>query len=233
MVQTVKRFIIICFMCQLSLPLIFSFDRVHASVITEMNEMNSIDALKQLYEKSNEYNRRYMLKNISDWFEKNEISEVNEWVYSKIDEAFESNRPMLIKEAIVLAGKIKYESVLYKLMNLYKNIHSLYPAEANHIRSEIINTVCSFSEEKKKNAIIQLVMCETRCMLTEEFKLLISVAISYSDPTILSELNKISSEIQARKSKLNPERRIYNRYNSLSLLLDEIGPAARKGGTNE
>ena len=208
--QTVKRFILICFMCHLSLPLIFSFNEIHASIITEMYEINSIDALKQLYDKSNEYNRRYILKNTPDWFDKNGISEIPDWVYTAIKDAIYSKKALLVMEGIILAGEYGFEEFSERLVDIYKNIYSLHPDKVTEIRCAVVEALMKFGGETAKTYIPELFKHKPISVLKPEFSLLLVGIGKYGDETLFGLFDEIKMDIETKISAIDPKKDIEN-----------------------
>lgn len=217
-----KQNILICCISLLLLICMGLNFKLYASVSSEMSAINTIESLEQLYNESNEYKQRYILKYLPGWINNRGISDLPTWVYNAIDNALWSEDAMLIREAIILVGSYELEQYSERLIELYQETHKKHPADADRIRSSSVEALVKIGGSKAKTALHLFLKCAPRYYLDPEFSRLLGGLDIYGDSSCVGDLVLIENNLNEFISGINQEEDPHGFFERYSDVLKQV-----------
>lgn len=229
-----KQNILICCISLLLLICIGLNSKLYASVSSEMYAINTIDSLEQYYNESNEYKQRYILKYLTGWLEAKEFECAPECILSMIEDGLYANDGLVIREAVILAGKYGISDYADRLVELYKNAEKMYSADGVHIKNAVIYAFQLIGGDSAKNAISQFLPHTPRYVLESEFSSLLKAVADFGDTLLIDELDSIEVYIKNKISTIDPNddpgRSIYQYEAVLQLVYHAKEEIISRGG---
>jgi len=209
--------------------------QAHAGATWEyMNSITRGDSLEQMYESSNEYTRRYMLKLMPLWLEQRGEISPPVWVEDAVADALNYGKDgLFITEAIKLTRLYGLSEHYERLIELYRSAYTVHAVEADNIRSAVINAVTSFGGSIAEYAVPELLMSGPHFYIAREYSLLMVAVAEYGDTTLVNEIEdaefNISGLAENIDEQVDPVRK--NQYlQVLALVRNVKETVAAKGG---
>ncbi len=196
MKKKIKQLDWACCMCYVTILLSAHFFISQAGVREDMGCIPDSDSLKSFYENNNDYVRRYVLKDLTGWLKRRGLPpDMPDWVYDALDDAFNSYRPLLIKEAAVLTGRYHLDEYADRLAEIYNNATKWFPADADIVRTAVLHALRKIGGVSAETYIPHLFLNSQSYMLSNEFEILLTALTQYGDSTCIEKLDKIEQRL--------------------------------------
>lgn len=210
-----------------------------SSISSQMYAIHISDSLQQLYDRSNEYTQRYILKYLPAWLDHQGVYGLPLWADHAITKALESGNAMLIREAVILAGKYQLQHYRDRLTTLYKDAHKNYQADADRIRTAVVEALAQIGENTTNAALLSLLQHTPRFYLDPEFSALLRAVSMYGDSSCIGDLTAIENILDVIISGINPQddpHRYYERYSNVHHQVQNLKnniQSKSRGGSDE
>jgi len=160
-----------------------------------------------------------------------------DWLHASVTEELKAKNAMLVMEAVILAGRYRYEDTYTRLIELYKNVYQLFPADANRIRSAVLGTVMQFEETLAKECITVCINHTPNDVLKPFYPSLLHGVARYGDETFIPKLDEISLFVEGRLAALDKQEQpgdLIIKYKSVLHQLNRVKEdLQRRGGEDE
>ncbi len=210
-------------MCYVTILLSAPFFSSQAGVREDMEGIPDLDSLESFYEENNDYVRRYVLKDLPGWLNIRGLPpDIPDWVYDALDDALNSYRPLLIREATVLIGRYGVDEYADRMAEIYKAAHRWFPADAEQVKTAILRAFLKIGGISAETYIPDLFLNSQCYMNSKEFEILILALEQYGDSACVEKLQKLEKQISSiirdisSNPQQDPSRRSYKHFTDLS-----------------
>jgi hypothetical protein len=164
---------------------------------TDINGLQTIyDSLKT------EYDRRYFLSALPDFFKERNIQSVPGWVSAAVINAFASNDPLCVLNAVRTSGSLKI-NCYGQLVALYKTGSTTFGSHKDMIITAIFGALYGMDNPSKSIFLNDVLTNDHFPLLSASFSSLISAMETAKSPMYTQKLAVFSDSLNSLKTRLS------------------------------
>jgi len=172
----------------------------------EMLKITNLNDLKTAYDTlTTSYDQRYFINALPGYFKMENIQTIPAWVNDAVIAALASKDPLLVDEAVRVAGALKVQCAA-ELMDLYKTVHTTFGCNENMIKSGILMSLIPMIDANKQQFYFGLLANESFPVLSASFGALLEALDKTRSMDFLPKLAEYSSSLSALAAKMESEK---------------------------
>jgi hypothetical protein len=142
------------------------------------------------------YDQRYFINALPGYFKMKNIQTIPAWVNDAVIAALVNKDPLLVNEAIRVAGALKVQCAT-EIMDLYKTAHTTFGCNENMIKSAILISLIPMSDANKQQFYYDLLTNESFPVLSASFGALLEALNSQPSQAYLPKLAEYSTTLDS------------------------------------
>jgi len=140
-----------------------------------MQQTSDIYLLENMWDTlSTEYDRRFFLNGLPGYCRDKQVTELPEWITNAVKKSLKSKDPMLVYEAISVAGKLHLECG-NELVTLFPKISSTFGCHTDMLKSTLIASLETIDYASKDEFYYKVLENDDINILSAEFESLLDV----------------------------------------------------------
>jgi hypothetical protein len=199
---------------------------------TKMYACPDLSSLQALYNTlKTDYDRRYFFSGLPAYLADNNIPNAPNWAGVAIVNAFGSNDPLCVYEAVNAAGRLKL-SCTSQLMALYKDVHTTFGSHEDMIKSSILGALGGLYDANKALFFNDILTNDHYLLLSASFASLINAMETAKSPIYAKQLSVYSDSLNSLLGRLQAMKEPDFRLRSCKVMLARVNNLMAEIGGN-